>query len=217
MSASFVEAATERAMQQRSRVRKVLFLDVDGVLHPVDEKRRPFRSSCMEVFKQIMASEAEIVLSSNWREDKYSCGLLERNLRSNLLPKWVDSTSEGGIFNTRWCVHANAAPVCAACPLRVPSRCRSDEILDWLHRHADVTHFVVLDDVDLCYEDPSVTVPDCVLERTLYVDPDTGLLAKDIGLALAMLDREIDRSSLATPTLMPTEVSPTPDTASSMR
>jgi hypothetical protein len=165
MSASFVEAATERAMQQRSRVRKVLFLDVDGVLHPVDEKRRPFRSSCMEVFKQIMASEAEIVLSSNWREDKYSCGLLERNLRSNLLPKWVDSTSEGGIFNTRWCVHANAAPVCAACPLRVPSRCRSDEILDWLHRHADVTHFVVLDDVDLCYEDPSVTVPDCVLER----------------------------------------------------
>ena len=116
MSASFVEAATERAMSQLTRVRKVIFLDVDGVLHPVDEKRRPFRSSCIEVFKQIMASAAacqatvDIVLSSNWREDKYSCGLLERNLRSNLLPKWVDSTSEGGIFNTRWCVHANAAP-----------------------------------------------------------------------------------------------------------
>ena len=70
--------------------------------------------------------------------------------------------------------------------------------------------------MDLCYEDPSVTVPDCVLERTLYVNPDAGLLPKDAGLALAMLDREIDRSSLPTPALMPTAVSPTPDTASTM-
>ena len=110
--------------------------------------------------------------------------------------------------------HSTSRRPCRPPHTRVHRAPRSDEILDWLHRHEEVTHFVVLDDVDLCYEDPSVVVPDCVLQHCLYTDEARGLLPKDGEAALAMLDIRIDRSKLTTPQLMPAEVSATPEAMS---
>ena len=72
MTDSFLVAKSDSSRSSNtsdsdSAVMKVIFLDVDGVLHPVDEKRRPFQTQCMSVFKHIMEKSASsIVLSSNW-------------------------------------------------------------------------------------------------------------------------------------------------------
>ena len=72
MSDSFLDAKNDSTRasstsDEDAPVMKVIFLDVDGVLHPVHEKRRPFTTQCMDIFKHIVQkSEASIVLSSNW-------------------------------------------------------------------------------------------------------------------------------------------------------
>ena len=44
---------------------KVVFLDIDGVLHPADQRRRQFVKQCMDRLQAILqGSGAQVVLSS---------------------------------------------------------------------------------------------------------------------------------------------------------
>ena len=154
---------------------KVLFLDVDGVLHAADAKHRPFRQPCMEVLKTILEESAcHVVLSSNWRFDSW--GLNKINAR-------LEQIGADAIIDTTHLVeeHFNT---------------RADEILDWLHRHPEATHFVVLDDVDLCYDDPTTTMPECISAHFVQTDEHKGLQKADAQRALACLEIPIDRAKL---------------------
>jgi hypothetical protein len=46
----------------------IVFLDIDGVMHPVDRRDGVF--SCVNEFERVIrASDADIVISSSWRSD----------------------------------------------------------------------------------------------------------------------------------------------------
>ena len=90
---------------------KVLFLDVDGVLHAADAKHRPFRQPCMEVLKTILEeSECHVVLSSNWRFDSwglnkingYRGGRLGKNMTLFMRLGWINNVvSSARVTRTR--------------------------------------------------------------------------------------------------------------------
>ena len=154
---------------------KVLFLDVDGVLHAADAKHRPFRQPCMEVLKTILEeSPCHVVLSSNWRFDSWGLNKVNARLEQIGADAIIDTTHLAeDHFNTR-----------------------ADEILDWLHRHPEATHFVVLDDVDLCYDDPTASCPECISVHLIQTDETKGLQPDDARRARACLEIPIDRAKL---------------------
>merc|ERR1719198_1447880 len=111
----------------------IVFLDVDGVLHPADERQRPCRKPCMDVLKKIVEeSQARICLSSNWRLDAWGIKQINDHLKRNGLDPIVGTTHpEEDYYDTR-----------------------ADEVLAWVNEHPYCTHFVVLDDVPLNFENP---------------------------------------------------------------
>eukprot|EP00310_Coccolithus_braarudii_P018159 CAMPEP_0183339096 /NCGR_PEP_ID=MMETSP0164_2-20130417/6151_1 /TAXON_ID=221442 /ORGANISM="Coccolithus pelagicus ssp braarudi, Strain PLY182g" /LENGTH=208 /DNA_ID=CAMNT_0025509051 /DNA_START=36 /DNA_END=662 /DNA_ORIENTATION=+ len=101
----------------------VLFLDVDGVLHPPNPKqeRLQFRRSCMELLSQVVAeSGATIVLSTTWR--------LHVGARQHLAARLAEY---GLSFVSR-------TPSIAQFQ-------RPKEILSWVRKHKPVT-WVAVDD-----------------------------------------------------------------------
>ena len=59
-----------RYIEEQHSFEKVIFLDVDGVLHPatVRTELRMFDEGCMKQLKSLLEeTQAEIVLSSTWR------------------------------------------------------------------------------------------------------------------------------------------------------
>ena len=67
---------------------------------------------------------------------------------------------------------------------------RTDEILDWLARHPEVKHFVVLDDGDLS----------CATEafdrHHIRTEAEVGLRDSDVTLALRAMELPINRAAL---------------------
>lgn len=57
-----------------------------------------------------------------------------------------------------------------------------------LHAHPEVTHWVVLDDLDLTWDDDSVDTPDVLLAHFVQTDPDAGMTAEDAKLAMQILE-----------------------------
>lgn len=115
--------------------RKIIFLDVDGVLnsqffdnwlqeHHVKQYygyELLDQKALLNLQDIVFVTGAEIVLSSSWRMSK-TCS---ERLRQQLLPyglQFVDRT------------------------VSIPTEDRGEEIKEWLGRHPEVTHFVILDD-----------------------------------------------------------------------
>jgi len=72
---------------------------------------------------------------------------------------------------------------------------------------------VVLDDVELNFEDPDTPVPECVAAHTVQTDERHGLQPTDTEAALSRLDITINRASLVAAQLYGEErdnVAPTP-------
>ena len=122
-------------------VYRVVFLDVDGVLHPLmgDEL---FVTSCMERLKRIIdESGARIVLSSSWRQSEWGVEEVNSQLMQMGMAPVIDSTPVSGFRS------AMPSNILRYRSLRLIlgelARCRSrsDEILDWVFRHPAVTHF----------------------------------------------------------------------------
>ena len=92
----------------------VVFLDIDGVCHQVDDPRGPFRPRCMVQLKKLIhGSGASICLSSSWRESDWGREKVDKYLAAHEMPAVISCTpmpEEG--YNTRadeilsWCVAA---------------------------------------------------------------------------------------------------------------
>lgn len=79
-----------------------------------------------------------------------------------------------------------------------------------LHAHPEVTHWVVLDDLDLTWDDDSVDTPEVLQAHFVMTDPDTGMTAEDAKRAMQILE-EPCRLELP-PSRMAGEVPDTPGT-----
>lgn len=104
-------------------MRKILFLDVDGVLNSLfTGGRYALKRVCLKRLENIVKNTGcEIVLSSTWRRDEYALKRLKRVLAYRGI-KITDTT------------------------IYIPKGIRGDEITEWLYRHPDVTRYAIVDD-----------------------------------------------------------------------
>lgn len=148
-------------------MRKIIFLDVDGVLNSeefsrwlFDNHEKKYRG--YELLDQrailclqdiVFVTGAEIVLSSSWRLSS-KCS---EQLRQQLLPyglQFIDKT------------------------ISLPYEDRGEEIKEWLSRHPDVSHYVILDDDSDMFD-----IKDHLIQTTFY----KGLLPEHAAKAIEML------------------------------
>jgi len=131
----------------------------------------------------VQESGAGICLSSNWRLDSWGIDQVNKHLRiANLAPIIGFTHPVEDHFNTR-----------------------ADEVMDWLNQHPEVTHFIVLDDVALNFEDPEAAVADVIAARFVQTDETKGLQTQDVAAALSKLEAAFERSSLVRARLLDAE------------
>lgn len=102
----------------------VLFLDVDGVLHPVQARhpRQQFVPANMQLLSEIVErTGAKIVLSTAWRLDEWARRTVAERLREHDVPMFVSRTPNVAQFH------------------------RHREILSWVKQHCPKS-WVALDD-----------------------------------------------------------------------
>mmetsp|Transcript_20962 Transcript_20962/g.48021 ORF Transcript_20962/g.48021 Transcript_20962/m.48021 type:complete len:140 (-) Transcript_20962:283-702(-) len=127
-----------------------------------------FDPACMtHLDRLVRTSGAAIVLSSSWRQSAWGVDEVNAQLQKQGLAQVIDSTPIHGF------------------------RSRSDEILDWVHRHPDVTHFVAIDDMDLTFPHG-----DKFDHHFVQTDSDVGLTGELVQRALEKLNVRVDRASL---------------------
>lgn len=125
--------------------KKIIFLDVDGVLNSEEDflslSRGELPEMPCEVFdrplkllKQIIdKTGAEVVISSSWRITLFRGTTVLYNKLINKL----------GEFNIK--------PIGVTPILSDDNKQRGDEIRTWLENNCDITHFIILDDdSDMC-------------------------------------------------------------------
>jgi hypothetical protein len=151
---------------------RVVFLDVDGVLHAENghSAGQLFKADCMQRLQHLVErSQAAIILSTSWRGTQRGIDQINEALAQRGIPGAAGITPLEGY----------------------PSR--ADEILAWLEAHPTVTRFVALDDMDLTADithaprsrralDTSPFALHCV--RT---SKDTGLSDADVAESLGIL------------------------------
>jgi hypothetical protein len=106
-------------------IRRVIFLDIDGVLAPIRRWDRygDVDPACVEVLNGIVASaRADIVVSSTWRHGKTVSELQVMLHAEGFTGSVVDKT-----------------------PVLAPGATRGEEIAAWLAEHA-VDGYVIIDD-----------------------------------------------------------------------
>jgi len=139
--------------------RRVIFLDIDGVLAPIRRWDRygDLDPACIQVLNEIVAGgEADVVVTSTWRHGKTVAelqGMLDAQGFAGLV---LDKT-----------------------PTDIPGASRGDEIAAWLAEHA-VDGYVIIDDHADMGE---------LRSRLLQTHPAHGLQATDAPRAITMLMR----------------------------
>ena len=150
---------------------KIIFLDVDGVLNSMkfdrwlqDHHMKQYygyelldQNALLNLQDIVFVTGADIVLSSSWRLNDECC----EQLRQQLLPyglRFIDKT---------------------AC-LRQEDR--GEEIKEWLSRHPEVDHFVILDDEDEFKDD---LLKNNFVETTF----EEGLLEQHAAKAIEILSK----------------------------
>jgi hypothetical protein len=160
--------------------KKIIFLDVDGVLHPFhghmsESQITTFHKSCMEALRNIVEdTDAEIVLSSSWR----NFASTRKKLLANL--------AQYGMTYTKW-IEPNSASQSGNVSAKKLSK-----ILAYVHAH-NPADWIVLDDEDLIGlsgEDPSSLMIQLFMSRYVRTDPTTGLANLDAQEAIKILNSE---------------------------
>jgi hypothetical protein len=106
--------------------RRVVFLDIDGVLAPIRRWDRygELEPACIEVLNEIVASaRADVVISSTWRHGRTIAELQAMLEAKGFTGRVVDKTPTGA-----------------------PGAERGDEITAWLAEHAMGGGYVIIDD-----------------------------------------------------------------------
>ena len=142
----------------------ILFLDFDGVLHPLPDPQQPGQElfTRLELLEQVLRElpEVEVVISSSWRE-AHPLEELRTYFSRDLQHRIVDVT-----------------PVRIAdseAPAEVHEFVRHCECLAWLRRARRThTRWLAIDDV------ASLWAPGCA--NLLLIDGSTGLTAESVQL-----------------------------------
>jgi hypothetical protein len=124
--------------RQVQNPRKVVFLDIDGVVHPlgVDNGTTSFDDFCMNRLKRICEEgEADIVLSSSWRVNDFGIKHINRKLEKHGIGRIIGVTPQ------------------------LSQQCRSAEIMDWVQKHPSVERYVAIDDIDLAADETAKIGP----------------------------------------------------------
>mmetsp|Transcript_101347 Transcript_101347/g.217033 ORF Transcript_101347/g.217033 Transcript_101347/m.217033 type:complete len:205 (-) Transcript_101347:17-631(-) len=142
---SYTMVSSSRAISPRGR-HKVVFLDVDGVLHPV-RGQEEFSSTCMQQLRYILqATGAEVVLSTSWRLLPFAKEMLEEQMKHWGLRRPIGCTPEAAPARLRklWRLCGTKG-----------RRARPGEIATWLcehEEHVDFPRWVAIDDIDMTEE-----------------------------------------------------------------
>ena len=137
--------------------RRVIFLDLDGVLAPIRRWDRygDLDPACIEVLNEIVAcGEADVVVSSTWRHGKTVAELQAMLDAEGFTGRVVDMT-----------------------PTDMDGASRSEEIVAWLAEHA-VSGYVIIDDHPNMGE---------LRARLVLTQPAQGLQPADVPRALEIL------------------------------
>ena len=155
---------------------KIIFLDVDGVLNSMkfdrwlqDHHMKQYygyelldQNALLNLKDIVFVTGADIILSSSWRLSNKCC----EELRQQLLPyglRFIDKT------------------VCLC------QENRGEEIKEWLSRHPEVDHFVILDDEDEFKDD---LLKNNFVETTF----EEGLLEQHAAKAIEILTKSTNRA-----------------------
>jgi hypothetical protein len=141
--------------------RRVIFLDIDGVLAPIRQWDRygDLDPSCIAVLNDIVArSGADVIVSSTWRYGRTVAELQAMLDAAGFAGRVVDAT-----------------------PVGEPGTDRGDEIAAWLV-HNSVTDFVIIDD----HFDMGT-----LRTHLVPTHPGHGLRPEDAARAVAMLMRAV--------------------------
>ena len=139
--------------------RRVIFLDIDGVLAPIRRWDRygDLDPACIQVLNEIVAGgRAEVVVASTWRHGKTVAELQELLDAQGFAGCVVDKT-----------------------PTDMPGAGRGDEIAAWLEEHA-VGGYVIIDDHGDMGE---------LRTHLVQTHPAHGLQPADASRAIAVLMR----------------------------
>ena len=137
--------------------RRVVFLDIDGVLAPIRRWDRygDLDPACIQVLNEIVArSGADVVVSSTWRHGKTVAELQEILEAEGFTGFVLDKTPTGA-----------------------PGADRGEEIAAWLAEHAVVGCVIIDDHADMGE----------LRTHLVQTQPSRGLQAADVPRALAML------------------------------
>jgi hypothetical protein len=143
-------------------VRRVIFLDIDGVLAPIRswERYGDLAPACIEVLNAIVASvDADVVVSSTWRYGKTVGELQEMLQAQGFGGRVIDITSIGA-----------------------PGASRGEEIAAWLAAH-DVPGYAIIDDHADMGE---------LAAHLVRTHPAHGLQSADVPRVIAALMRPLD-------------------------
>jgi HAD domain in Swiss Army Knife RNA repair proteins len=116
---------TQQEVMDRRVTRRVIFLDIDGVLAPIRRWDRygDLDPACIRVLNEIVAAGgADVVVSSTWRHGKTIAELQDMLQAEGFAGCLVDKTRAD-----------------------IPGASRGDEIAAWLEEHA-VSGYVIIDD-----------------------------------------------------------------------
>lgn len=103
---------------------KIIFLDIDGVLNNMDSYPATIEDTLIFKLKNIIIdTNAEIVLSSDWRLDNDLKNIIETRFKLSNIP-------------------------ILGCTPELPTETRGKEIAAWLnaHKNWDIENFIILDD-----------------------------------------------------------------------
>ena len=141
--------------------RRVIFLDIDGVLAPIRQWDRygDLEPACVQVLNEIVArGSADVVVSSTWRYGKTVAELQEMLEGAGFAGRVIDTT-----------------------PIGAPGALRGEEIAAWLAEHT-VGGYVIIDDhVDMGK----------LRAHLVLTHPGRGLQPADAPRAIATLMRPL--------------------------
>eukprot|EP01064_Diplonema_japonicum_P009762 TRINITY_DN1720_c1_g1_i1.p1 TRINITY_DN1720_c1_g1~~TRINITY_DN1720_c1_g1_i1.p1 ORF type:complete len:487 (+),score=122.15 TRINITY_DN1720_c1_g1_i1:36-1496(+) len=163
--------ACDRSMKKPPK--NVLFLDVDGVLHPlrlelvngVSDSAHLFNPTCMRLLKEIVErGHAKIVLSSSWRMFEHSRVKLQNALCDHSIAPFTEWTT-----------------------LLEDSAGRAGQILRYVQDHGDeIDEWAVLDDEDII-DGRGGMLMQVLQARWVRTDKEKGLTQKDADDIIAIL------------------------------
>lgn len=146
--------------QIKPRMGPVIFLDIDGVVHPVQVTREYqfFRRDKMSLLRHLVQqSNAQIVLSSAWRLQPRTMSIVNQQLIRHGLDKVIDKTADFGVAGKR-----------------------SAEILHWVKQN-EPSAWIAIDDIDLACDESRLA------NHFIHTNSQIGLTAEQCERGLRLL------------------------------